>query len=621
MRKYIALITAVALLNCASAASSKRDSGGAPIIKSDWYFYSMGLYYKSVKDYKKAIASLLEAASYGTDLDQVHYQLAECYYGLFDYEKAVYHAQLSIKANKNSAKPYILTYNIYMNLQQFQNAASALESLLETNPAQVNVHYTLGNLYYSQVRDPDKAIEHFSYILELAQSESVEDYYQEYAHYYLGHLYYLKGDVERSIEHFKNCLRINSGNYHAVYILALVLMDQYSLDEAKRYALLYLDRYPENSKMNFVAGRIFYLQGNRLALGHLRRVMSGKEAEAKLSRALYLELLKKDDEAEKLLKEEIKSSAGFISPHIALARVSLRKKNKASAFSEFFTAGILLSKVQQHAIARENLIKALSINDKIPEVYFYIARSYEEQDNISLAIIYYKKSYALKPSNDVLMHIGYLYSIKNNFTEATAYLDKAISIEPGNSKPYFFKGLIYSSRENYPAAEEMIKKALSLSADNDTYHFYLATVLEKQNRIAETMDSLKKAIEYNPKNSRAYNYLGYLYADNNINLDESVELIKKALEYEPSNGAYLDSLGWAYYRKKDFRLALRYLLRAEDELEREKAPDPVVFDHLGDAYKDSGDIRRALDYWRKSLKLKKDPLVEKKINESNTMTK
>jgi len=143
-------------------------------------------------------------------------------------------------------------------------------------------------------------------------------------------------------------------------------------------------------------------------------------------------------------------------------------------------------------------------------------------------------------------------------------------------------------------------------------------VLEKQSRLADTFEALKKSIKYNPKSAKAYNFLGYLYADNNMNLDESIELIKKALEFEPTNGAYLDSLGWAYYRKNQLDLALIKLLEAERELARENSPDPVVYDHIGDTYYGIGKIDKAIEYWDRSLKMKSDPAVEKKLNEAKS---
>jgi tetratricopeptide (TPR) repeat protein len=214
--------------------------------------------------------------------------------------------------------------------------------------------------------------------------------------------------------------------------------------------------------------------------------------------------------------------------------------------------------------------------------------------------------------------MGYLYSLKNDFARSAEYLDRAITLDPENSRPHFFKGLIDSQRDNFSGAERHFKRAIELQEENDTYYFYLATVLEKQSRLDDTIEALKKSIKYNPKSARAYNFLGYLYADNNMKLEESIELIKKALEYEPSNGAYLDSLGWAYFRKSQFDLALKNLLEAEKELAKEDSPDAVVFDHFGDTYLEMGDVRKAVEYWDKSLKIKKDHAVEKKRTEAKS---
>ncbi len=621
MRKFtVFVLPAFLLMQCASLHSSRNIIPGKTEIKSDWYYYSNGLFYKSNKEYKKAIKYFMDAAAYKTNLDNIYYQMAECYYFLFDYESAVNYAEQSIKIDPQNSKPYVLIYNIYMNLQTFDKAAAALEALIKIKPNLVNIQYTLANLYFSQLKNMDKSMVYFNNILEIAKSDPVEEYYLEYSHYYLGHIYYSKNKVDKSLEHFKKCLEINPDNYYAIYILSLISMEQYYLDDAKKYSFMYLEKFPDNNKMNSVIGRIYYLRGDYRALQYLRASMYSQDAEGTLSRALYLEMIKKDDDAEKLLKDFVKNNSVLISPHIALARIYQRKGNRASAFSEYFTAGILMYRVQMYGGARENLLKAASLNETVPEVYFYLARLNEDDGNFSLAIMNYKKTYDIKPSVDLLIHIGYLYSQKNDFREATTYLDKAIELEPGNSKPYFFKGLVYSSRDDFPSAEKFIRKAISINEDNDTYHFYLATVLEKQKKLMESIEALKKSIQYNSRNARAYNYLGYLYADNNMNLDESIELIKKALEMEPSNGAYLDSLGWAYFRKKEYTLALKILLEAEQQLEKEKSPDPVVFDHIGDAYRETGDMQKALDYWKKSNSQKKDAVIQKKIREFQVRT-
>ena len=107
-------------------------------------------------------------------------------------------------------------------------------------------------------------------------------------------------------------------------------------------------------------------------------------------------------------------------------------------------------------------------------------------------------------------------------------------------------------------------------------------------------------------------------AGKNFKLDEPVELIKQSLGYEQTNGVYLVSLGWVYYRKKRFVLALKKLLEAERGLGRENSPDPVVDDQISDTYKGEGKIDKAIEYWDRSLKMKSDPAVEKKLNEAKS---
>src|SRR5207244_7290227 len=105
-------------------------------------------------------------------------------------------------------------------------------------------------------------------------------------------------------------------------------------------------------------------------------------------------------------------------------------------------------------------------------------------------------------------------------------------------------------------------------------------------------DLLRKSIALDPANSaEAYNYIGYMWADHNMHLDEAEAMIKRALGSEPNNASYLDSLGWVEFRNGKFDQALRDLLRAATTVER---ADRVVFDRIGDAYLKSNVEREAL---------------------------
>ena len=122
---------------------------------------------------------------------------------------------------------------------------------------------------------------------------------------------------------------------------------------------------------------------------------------------------------------------------------------------------------------------------------------------------------------------------------------------------------------------------------------------------------MKAVISLDPKNANALNYLGYTYADLGENLDEAERLIKEALKYKPDDGYIIDSLGWVYFKKGDFKKALKYLKKAVDLV----SDDPVILEHLGDAYMKTDNRANALKFYKQSLLKKKDDKtgLEKKI--------
>src|SRR5262249_55917838 len=154
----------------------------------------------------------------------------------------------------------------------------------------------------------------------------------------------------------------------------------------------------------------------------------------------------------------------------------------------------------------------------------------------------------------------------------------------------------------------------TLDAKNKDLLFQLGVVYEKQTRFDEAVRTFRDVIKLDPKHAEAYNYVGYMYAERGQNLDEAVQLISKALELEPDNRYFIDSLGWAYYQQGRYPDALRELKRA---VEKAREPDPVIYEHLGDACAKNGLEQEAVAAWERSLQL--DPAadgVKKKIEDT-----
>lgn len=169
--------------------------------------------------------------------------------------------------------------------------------------------------------------------------------------------------------------------------------------------------------------------------------------------------------------------------------------------------------------------------------------------------------------------------------------------------------------------EEALREA-QLDQDNEIvnakFYFNYGVTAEQAGLYDKAADLLRRSIALDPANAaETYNYLGYMWADLNVHLDEAMEMIQRALQIEPNNGSYLDSLGWVEFRQGKFDQALADLLLAAKNLDRE---DPIVFEHIGDTYLKLHRAPEALESWQKALAL--DPKNKKladKIESTKTM--
>ena len=166
-------------------------------------------------------------------------------------------------------------------------------------------------------------------------------------------------------------------------------------------------------------------------------------------------------------------------------------------------------------------------------------------------------------------------------------------------------GKVYHSLDSIERAAEVYEEGLThLNNIDDSLvaMFSLAASLERLGKFDSAVELFELLLEYQPDNGQTLNYLGYMLADKGLRLDYAEDLIKKALKIQPDNGAYIDSYGWVLFKKGKYKKALKELLRAEQLVES----DPVIFDHIGDAYSVLEDDEKAVEYWNKALELDPD---------------
>jgi tetratricopeptide (TPR) repeat protein len=180
---------------------------------------------------------------------------------------------------------------------------------------------------------------------------------------------------------------------------------------------------------------------------------------------------------------------------------------------------------------------------------------------------------------------------------AERHLRHATEIAPDTLEVWYALGRFYQDHKRDAEAESTYARGVDRFPQENGLWFDLAVVRERQGNLTGAETAVQDVLRREPNNPSALNFLGYMWADHGLHLDEAVEMVQRALTAEPDNGAYLDSLGWAYFRMGRTDEA-RPLLERAVALTR---GDPVVREHLGDVYKSLKLNGLARDQYRLAL--------------------
>jgi len=232
----------------------------------------------------------------------------------------------------------------------------------------------------------------------------------------------------------------------------------------------------------------------------------------------------------------------------------------------------------------------------------------------------------------VLEQLIVALSRQQKFDEALKYADNLVNAYGGTPLNWYYlhlkAGILRDAGKSdeavgaYEDTIEMLKKADLKDEDRERYvdscRYALSGVFTDMDKIDKAAEQLQRLLKAHPDSSTFNNDLGYVWADHDMNLDESEKMIRKALDIDKAerkklrerglidededkdNAAYLDSLGWVLYKKKNYTEAKKYLIEATKS---DEGKHVEIFDHLGDVHKALGEKGEAIDVWKKALQL------------------
>jgi tetratricopeptide (TPR) repeat protein len=191
-----------------------------------------------------------------------------------------------------------------------------------------------------------------------------------------------------------------------------------------------------------------------------------------------------------------------------------------------------------------------------------------------------------------------------HFDRALRDADRARELAPDSASVHYLRGQVLAELRRTDEAESSLVLATELDTAYLPAWFALGAIRERQGRIEQAVAAFRRLLALDPRNAQAHNYLGYMYADRGMHLEEALKEIDLALGEDPDNAAYLDSRGWALYRlgrwdeaRADLESAIRHGGR-----------DALIHEHLGDVLNSMKLFRLARESYQEALT--RDPANE-----------
>ncbi len=180
-------------------------------------------------------------------------------------------------------------------------------------------------------------------------------------------------------------------------------------------------------------------------------------------------------------------------------------------------------------------------------------------------------------------------------------MEQLVRLHPDVPLGYAALGDTLRRAERNAEAKDAYDRAIALYENQNaaSWRIYYARGIVHSNLDdwPNTEADFRKALEIKPDQPQVLNYLGYSMVEKNINLDEALAMIQTAVDQSPDSGYIIDSLGWAKFRLRQFAESVPHLERAAELM----PVDPIVNDHLGDAYWAVGRKLEAEFQWRRAL--------------------
>ena len=449
-------------------------------IKLDPQFYDARLLAGNIlaelKQDKEAITQFKKAMEIDPSKEEVYLHLAVSQVRIFEYEEAVKTLKGLLKVNPDSALGYYYLGKTYEQMKLNLEAGNYYRKAIEIKPDFEQAYIDLGISHESQ-EDYDGAINTYKQLIEVnPQNVNVIQH--------LIQLYIHQQRLEEALSLLKSIAHSGYGGVDIHKKIGLIYLEMERYDDAVKEFNDILKQDPDAHQVRLYLGSAYEEKKDYdHAIEEYKKIPP--------SALIYYEALghmafdyKDKGEPEKgiaILKEAITAQPDQIDPYLQLAGLYEAMERYSDGLN------ILL-----------NNEKRFPANAAIQ---FRMGILYDKLGKKEASIERMKKTLALTPDDaQALNYLGYTYAEMGiKLEEAEKYLNKAVSLKPGEGFIIDSLGWVYYKMKRYDDAVKQLERAMELITDDTTVMGHLADAYLARHDWNKALNLYRRILKQEPE--------------------------------------------------------------------------------------------------------------------------
>ncbi len=504
-----------------------------------------------------------------------------------DYDAAFDLLQHCLTINPNASSALYELAQYYLFLKQMPQGQAALEKAVENDPGNYWYSQGLANLYQQQdeTEKATKLLESMSvrFTDKLDPLYALLDIYNRQEQYdkVIATLNRIEGKMGKSeqlsMEKFRIYLQMkdNKNAFHEIESLVA--------------------EYPMDSRYQVVLGDVYMQNGKKEeAYNMYRKVLDAEpdNAMAMYSLASYYEATGQKE----LYQQHLDT---------LLLNKKVPSETKLNVMRQFVVQNEQDGKDSTRVINLFNRILEQEPDDAgIPMLYsqYLLSKGMNKE-----AFPVLRQVLAIDPTNTAarMMLLGEAVR-KEDYNDVINLCEAGVETNPEMLEFYFYLAIAYNQAERTDDVISICRKALTqITADSkkevvSDFYSILGDAYHTKNLNTEAYAAYDSALVYNPSNIGALNNYAYYLSVERRNLDKAEEMSYKTVKAEPNNATYLDTYAWILFEKGNYAEARLYI---DDAMKNDGGKSDVIVEHCGDIYYMTGDVDKALEYWKQALEI------------------